>query len=136
MTLVDTNVLLDVLTHDPDWLDWSVGNLRTRASSGPMIINEVIYAEMAGHVATEAELDAAVRELDVLLDRTPKAAVFLAGQSFRRYRRIGGIRTGVLPDFFIGAHAQVLGCPLLTRDVRRYRTYFPDVELIAPDQRN
>ena len=132
MTLVDTNVLLDVLTNDPRWLSWSVSNLHIRANSGPLLINEVIYAEMAGHVSTESELDAAVEELQVRLERTPKSALFLAGKIFRRYRRAGGVRTGVLADFFIGAHAQVIRSPILTRDVRRYRTYFPEVELITP----
>jgi hypothetical protein len=132
VTLVDTNVLLDVLTNDPTWLPWSVSNLRIRANSGPLLINEVIYAEMAGHVSTESELDAAVDELQVRLERTPKSALFLAGEIFRRYRRAGGIRTGVLADFFIGAHAQVIKSPILTRDVRRYRTYFPEVKLITP----
>jgi predicted nucleic acid-binding protein len=132
MTLVDTNVLLDVLTNDPRWLSWSVSNLRIRANSGPLLVNEVIYAEMAGHVSTESELDAAVEELQVTLERMPKSALFLAGEIFRRYRRAGGVRTGVLADFFIGAHAQVIRSPILTRDVRRYRTYFPEVELITP----
>ena len=132
MTLVDTNVLLDILTNDPHWLDWSVLNLRIRAAEGQLLINEVIYAEMAGHVATESELDASVQELKVRLDRTPKTALFLAGEAFRRYRHSGGTRSGVLPDFFIGAHAQIARLPILTRDTRRYRTYFPDVQLIAP----
>ena len=132
MTLVDTNVLLDVLTNDPGWLNWSVDNLRIRSDSGPLLINEVIYAEMAGHVPTESELDAAVEELQVRIERTPKSALFLAGRIFRRYRRAGGVRAGVLADFFIGAHAQVNGLPILTRDVRRYRTYFPQVVLITP----
>jgi predicted nucleic acid-binding protein len=132
VTLVDTNVLLDVLTNDPRWLSWSVSNLRIRANSGPLLINEVIFAEMAGHVSTESELDAAVEELQVRLERTPKSALFLAGDIFRRYRRAGGVRTGVLADFFIGAHAQAIGSPILTRDVRRYRSYFPEVKLITP----
>jgi hypothetical protein len=133
MTLVDTNVLLDLLTNDPRWLEWSVANLRVRAAEGPLLINEVVYAEMAGHVRTEAELDMAIEELKVRLERTPKSALFLAGETFRRYRRLGGVRTGVLPDFFIGAHAQFVRLPILTRDTQRYRTYFPDVELIAPE---
>jgi predicted nucleic acid-binding protein len=132
VTLVDTNVLLDVLTNDPTWLPWSVSSLRIRANTGPLLINEIIYAEMAGHVSTESELDAAVDELQVRLERTPKSALFLAGEIFRRYRRAGGVRTGVLADFFIGAHAQVIKSPILTRDVRRYRTYFPEVKLITP----
>lgn len=133
MTLVDTNILLDVLTNDRKWAEWSIVNLRRRLAEGPLLINEVIYAEMAGHVASEAKLDAAVEGLDVNLDRTPKSALFLAGETFRRYRRGGGVRRGVLPDFFIGAHAQVAGVPILTRDTGRYRTYFPAVELIVPD---
>ncbi len=132
MTLVDTNVLLDVLTNDPHWLEWSLAHLRAQALAGQLVINEIIYAEMAGHVPTESELVGCVQKLQVKLDRAPKSALFLAGAAFRRYKRAGGIRTGVLADFFVGAHAQVLGCPLLTRDVRRYRSYFPDVELITP----
>jgi len=134
MTLVDTNVLLDVLTNDSNWLSWSVANLRIQSIKGPLLINEVIYAEMAGHVSNEAELDASVQQFEVTLDRAPKSALFLAGQTFRRYRRRGGIRTGGLADCFIGAHAQVIGCPVLTRDVWRYRTYFPNVELITPQR--
>lgn len=133
MTLVDTNVLLDVLTNDPYWLSWSVANLRLQSIKGPLLINEVIYAEMAGHVSNEVELDASVQQFEVRLDRAPKSALFLAGETFRRYRRRGGVRTGVLADFFIGAHAQVIGCPVLTRDTGRYRTYFPDVLLITPE---
>ncbi len=133
MTLVDTNVLLDVLTNDPYWLSWSVANLRLQSIKGPLLINEVIYAEMAGHVSNEVELDASVQQFEVRLDRAPKSALFLAGETFRRYRRRGGVRTGVLADFFIGAHAQVIGCPVLTRDTGRYRTYFPDVALITPE---
>jgi predicted nucleic acid-binding protein len=134
MTLVDTNILLDILTNDQKWAEWSIVNLRRRLAEGPLLINEVIYAEMAGYVGSEAELDASVQGLNVNLDRTPKSALFFAGQVFRRYRQSGGIRTGVLPDFFIGAHAQVTGLPILTRDIGRYRTYFPEVELIAPDK--
>jgi predicted nucleic acid-binding protein len=132
MTLVDTNVLLDVLTNDRRWAEWSIVVLRERTNVGPLLINEVVYAEMAGYVDNEAELDATVERLDVHIERTPKSALFLAGEVFRRYRRSGGTRTGVLPDFFLGAHAQIAGLPLLTRDTGRYRTYFPDVELITP----
>jgi hypothetical protein len=106
-----------------------------RAAEGQLLINEVIYAEMAGHVAAESELDASVQELKVRLERTPKAALFIAGAAFRRYRRSGGTRSGVLADFFIGAHAQIARLPILTRDTRRYRSYFPDVPLITPADR-
>ncbi|MGD0023563.1 MAG: type II toxin-antitoxin system VapC family toxin [Xanthobacteraceae bacterium] len=132
MTLVDSNVLLDVLSGDPRWLAWSVDALDARAAAGRLLINEVVYAELSVRMNSEAELDKAVIRLNVHFERSPQRALFLAGQSFRRYRTAGGTRTGVLSDLFIGAHAQVLGCPVLTRDVRRYRTYFPDVEIIAP----
>lgn len=132
MTLVDSNVLIDVLTSDRNWVAWSLSSLQRCASAGRLVINEIIYTEMSIHMADRATLDAAVESLDVRLDRTPREALFLAGKAFHRYRQAGGARTGVLPDFFIGAHAQTLGIPLLTRDLRRYRTYFPELRLIAP----
>jgi predicted nucleic acid-binding protein len=133
MTLVDTNILLDVVSADRRWMEWSLKLLALRTALGPVFINEVVYAEMAARMNSEAELEEALTDLEVQFDRVPKPALFLAGKSFRHYRSSGGVRTGVLPDFFIGAHAQVLGWPLLTRDVRRYKTYFPKVVLIAPD---
>ena len=134
MTLVDTNVLLDVASADPLWLRWSIQQLAKRATLGPVVINDVVYAEMSAQMDTEAELMQALRELHIMLERVPTRALFLAGKIYRN-RSFGGIRTGVLPDFFIGAHAQALGCPILTRDVRRYRTYFPSVALITPQTR-
>lgn len=133
MTLVDTNVLADVLTNDRVWLDWSIESMDRRAAEGPLFINEVIYAELSVGSDSEAEIERDLNELGVKLERTPVPALFLAGKTFSRYRKSGGVRTGVLPDFFIGAHAQVAGLVLLTRDVRRYRTYFPDVQLMTPD---
>ncbi len=133
MTLVDTNVLLDVLSDDPNWRAWSVDRLEQRSSEGPLFINDVVYAELSSRFSIEDLLDRKVSELNVALQRMPKHALFLAGHAYERYRRAGGTRSGVLPDFFIGAHAQVAQWPLLTRDVGRYRTYFPDVELIAPN---
>jgi predicted nucleic acid-binding protein len=133
MTLVDTNVLLDVLSNDPRWSEWSLRQLARRAALGPVIVNEIVYAEMSARMESQSQVERALADLDASFDRVPTRALFLAGKSYSRYRASGGVRTGVLPDFFIGAHAQVLGCSLLTRDVRRYRTYFPDVELIAPD---
>jgi predicted nucleic acid-binding protein len=132
VTLVDTNVLLDVLSDDPNWRAWSVSRLEQRSGQGPLLINDVIYAELSSRFSTEELLDRKVSQLNVSLQRMPKHALFLAGYTYERYRRAGGTRSGVLSDFFIGAHAQVAQWPLLTRDVRRYRTYFPDVELIAP----
>lgn len=133
MTLVDTNVLIDVLTHDPAWLDWSVERMARQAAQGPLLINEVIYTELSVGFETEAAVADALDELAVDFVQTPTPALFLAGKAFRQYRRAGGVRTGVLPNFFIGAHAQIAGLPILTRDARRYRAYFPEVELIAPD---
>lgn len=134
MTLVDTNVLLDVVTNDQTWADWSIERLETASLAGPLFINDVIYAELAVRYERIEDLDAFVEEAGLGLAALPRAALFLAGKVFTRYRRAGGSRTGVLPDFFIGAHAAVQQLPVLTRDVARYRTYFPTVELISPTQ--
>jgi predicted nucleic acid-binding protein len=133
MTLVDTNVILDVLTRDSEWFEWSAEQLHRRREAGPLSINEIGYAEIAVRMSSEAELQFALSELSIVLDRTPKPALFLAGKTFQRYRRAGGPRVAILPDFFIGAHAQNARLAILTRDVRRYRTYFPNVELITPE---
>ena len=133
MTLVDSNVLLDVITRDLNWLDWSIEALDRRAAVGPLYITDVVYAELAVKNDSEASLDESIQILRVARSPIPKSALFLAGKTFGRYRKAGGIRISNIPDFFIGAHAQIAGLPILTRDVRRYRTYFPDVELIAPD---
>jgi predicted nucleic acid-binding protein len=132
VTLVDTNVLIDIVSDDPNWRPWSRDRLKERSALGPLLINEVVYAELSLGFAAEEQLDNAIWELNVVLQRSPKSALFLAGKAFERYRRAGGTRTGVLPDFFIGAHAQVAQCALLTRDVRHHRAYFPDLVLIAP----
>ncbi|HEY0282844.1 MAG TPA: type II toxin-antitoxin system VapC family toxin [Rhizomicrobium sp.] len=133
MTLVDSNVLVDVLRGDPQWLTWSIEQINSRASLGPVYFNEIVYSELAVKSASESELDRSLTDAGLLLLPIPKSAYFLAGKIFGRYRSAGGIRTSNLPDFFIGAHAQVAGLPILTRDVGRFRTYFPKVELIAPD---
>lgn len=132
MTLVDTNVLLDVITSDERWSKWSIAHLERASLIGPLFINEVVYAELAARYEHIVHLDAALSDVRIEVAATPKPALFLAGKAYLNYRRAGGIRTGVLPDFFIGAHAAVLNVPLLTRDARRYRTYFPTVELITP----
>jgi predicted nucleic acid-binding protein len=134
MTLVDSNVLLDVVTDGEVWADWSQGQLEQAASVGPLIINDVIYAEISTRFAAVEDLDAVLQGLDIDVIAMPRAALFLAGKAYLRYRSSGGSRTGVLTDFFIGAHAAVEQRPLLTRDVRRYRTYFPTVELITPSE--
>jgi predicted nucleic acid-binding protein len=132
VTLVDSNVLLDILTADAKWLAWSVETLNDRAEAGPLYFNEVVYAELAVKSMSEAELDDALVTTRCQLQRIPKGALFLAGKAFGRYRDAGGARNNVLPDFLVGAHAHVARLPLLTRDVSRYRTYFPDIELITP----
>ena len=132
MTLVDSNVVLDVVTNDDRWAEWSQAQLEQAAAAGSLIINDVIYAEISTRYRTIEAVDAMLEELDIDVARIPRAALFLAGKAYLRYRVIGGVRTGVLSDFFIGAHAAVEQRPLLTRDARRYRTYFPTVELITP----
>jgi predicted nucleic acid-binding protein len=133
MTLVDTNVIIDILARDPTWFGWSSEQLLRCRASGPLWINEISYAELAARIEVEAALQGALSEMDVKFERTGMQALFIAGRAFSRYRRAGGPRSSILPDFFIGAHAQVAGVQLLTRDARRYRTYFPQVQLIAPD---
>lgn len=133
--LVDTNVLLDVVTDDATWVDWSQRQLETWALRGSLVINSVIYAELSIGFDRIEELEAILSETGVAVVEIPRPALFLAGKTFRAYKRKGGARTGVLPDFFIGAHAAVARLPLLSRDTGRYRTYFPTLELIVPQRR-
>lgn len=132
-TLVDSNVLLDILTEDPVWGDWSTNALAQAAEAGPLSINPIVYSEVSIRFTTVEALEDALPPEDYRREPIPWAAAFLAGKVFLDYRRNKGTTTSTLPDFFIGAHAAVAGLDLLTRDVRRYRTYFPTVELIAPD---
>lgn len=132
MTLVDTNVLLDLVTDDPVFADWSINQLETASVNGPLFINDVIYAELSVGYARKEALDAFVSDALLKMIPIPQDALFLAGKVFEKYRRAGGTRTGVLPDFFIGAHAAVTDLPLITRDTGRYATYFPTVQLITP----
>lgn len=132
MLLVDANVLIDVLEDNPEWSDWSIAQLRAQSKVHPLTINPVIYAELSLAFTKVEALDKAIENLGVTISELPRPALFLAGKAFVQYRRQGGKANNVLADFFIGAHAAVLGCPLLTRDVRRYQTYFPSVKLIAP----
>ena len=133
MTLVDSNVLLDVLTDGQLWGDWSQAQLEQAAANGPLLVNDVVYAEVAARYPSVDVVDSVLRDLGVDLVAIPRSALFLAGKAYLRYRAAGGVRTGVLSDFFIGAHAAVEQLPLLTRDIRRYRSYFPTVNLIAPE---
>jgi predicted nucleic acid-binding protein len=130
--LVDTNVLLDLVTDDPNWSEWSLARLEEAALGGPVLINDVVYAETSIRYERIEDLDAMLAEARIDIAPTPRPALFLAGKVFQQYRAAGGVRTGILPDFFIGAHAAVEGWALLTRDARRYRAYFPKLTLIAP----
>lgn len=132
VTLVDTNVLLDIFTNDPTWADWSIGRLDAAAIKGPLVVNDVVYAELSVRFPTIEALESALDDAGVAMAAMPRAALFLAGKVFLRSRSAGGTRTGVPPDFFIGAHAAVSGLTLLSRDAQRYRAYFPTVDLIAP----
>ncbi len=133
MFLVDTNVLLDLVTADPVWADWSVAALEAAALLGPLAINDVVYSELSVRYRDVAELDAMVTAAELEHPAIPKEALFLAGKAFQAYRKAGGSRTGVLPDFFIGAHAAIAGWTLITRDAGRYRAYFPGLELRTPE---
>lgn len=132
MLLVDTNVLVDVLANDPEWADWSIGQLRAQSKIHRLVINPVIYSELSLTFSSVEALDKTIEELGLVLVELPRPALFLAGKAFIRYRRQGGTKSNVLGDFFIGAHAAVSGYPVLTRDTRRYTAYFPSVMLIAP----
>jgi hypothetical protein len=132
MVLVDTNMLVDVLERAPQWFDWSIGQVRRLAMTHSLAINPVIYAELAATCSSSAMLDEKIATMSLIFEQIPRNVAFLAGKAYVIYRRQGGTRSNVLSDFLIGAHAAVLGCPLLTRGTRRYRTYFPNVRLIAP----
>ena len=130
--LIDSNVLLDVMTEDARWLAWSAGALERAAERYRLVINPVIYAEISIRYSRIEELDAALPKTMFDREPIPYEAAFLAGKSFMAYRRRGGARRSPLPDFFIGAHAAVAGYLLMTRDAARYRTYFPKLLLISP----
>ena len=132
MLLVDTNVLVDVLEDDPKWADWSIGQLRAQSKIHSLAINPIIYAELSLTFSMVEALDRVVDELQLVRAELPRPALFLAGKAFLRYRSQGGTKGNVLADFFIGAHAAVAECPLLTRDAGRYASYFPSVALITP----
>jgi predicted nucleic acid-binding protein len=132
VTLVDSSVMLDILTADPRWTLWSSGALASARDDGDLVINPIVYAEVSAGFDKIEDLDEAVPASDFEREQLPYEAGFLAGKAFLAYRRRGGDRRSPLPDFYIGAHAAVRGYRLLTRDAARYRTYFPSVEVIAP----
>lgn len=131
-TLVDANVLLDVLTDDERWAAWSGSALSDAVDRGPVAINQVVYAEVSVRFSRVEELEQVLPAEVFARESLPWEAAFLAAEAHAAYRRRGGTRTATLPDFFIGAHAAVRGYALLTRDARRYRTAFPRLRLVAP----
>lgn len=131
-TLVDSCVLLDVVTGDEQWVDWSAGQIAAAMDTGRVVINPLIYAEVSVGYETIEELDELLPAADYEREPLPYLAGFAAGKAFVRYRRSGGEKRSPLADFYIGAHAAIGGYRLLTRDVRRYRTYFPTIDIIAP----
>lgn len=132
MILVDTCVLIDVFDDDPTWSDWSRRQLDVWAVRGPLLINPVIYAELAADFDSIESLDGVIACAELELREIPREALYLAGQAHVRYRRRGGTPASVLSDFFVGAHAAVMNVPLLTRDTARYAAYFGNLRLIAP----
>jgi predicted nucleic acid-binding protein len=130
--LVDTNVLLDVVTNDPQWAEWSLRQLERCALQTRLVANPVVYAELSIGFQRIDEVEGFLEETGVEIEEVPRRALFLAGKAFQKHRERGGTKAGVLPDFFIGAHALVEGIALLTRDTRRYRSYFPTIVLITP----
>ena len=132
--LVDSNVLLDIFTKDQAWFNWSAEKLAHHAESDVLVINPIIYGEVSCHFSKIEELDDALPEATYVREPLPWDAGFLAGRCFVRYRRSAGMHRSPLPDFYIGAHAAIQGMSLLTRDARRYRTYFPEVPLICPQE--
>ena len=131
--LVDSNVLLDLMTEDTRWLSWSAEAVERAADRFRLVINPVIYAEVSIRYSRIEDLEAALPKAMLDREAIPYEAAFLAGKCFLVYRRQGGTKRSPLPDFFIGAHAAVAGYRLLTRDAARYRSYFPRLSLIAPD---
>jgi len=131
--LVDTNVIIDVLTDDPQWADWAIEQLEANAGTG-LTINPVIYAELCFGSPSVNFVDDVIRRFALTYQEVPRQGLFRAAKAFARYKRRKGTKTSVLPDFFIGGHAEAMGIPLLTRDTKRLGTYFPNVRLICPQQ--
>jgi len=128
-TLVDSNIIIDIVQQDTQWLEWSLNALLDHENSK---VNPIIYAEICYQKTSVEEADQILQNLELGFEELPREALYLASQAYRQYRRLGGSKSAPLPDFFIGAHAVALNIPIITRDVSRYRTYFPSLELICP----
>jgi predicted nucleic acid-binding protein len=131
--LVDTNVLVDLINDDPTWADWSQRQLDNARLRDDLAINDIIFAELSAGFASIGEVEDFIRDGGFTHAPIPRVALFMAAKAFQRYRAAGGMRTGVLPDFLIGAHAVAAKAPLISRDTARFRFYFPSIHLIAPD---
>jgi predicted nucleic acid-binding protein len=134
VTLVDSNIILDIVTDDTRWAEWSQLQLDAASLAGPLLVNDLVYAEISVRYESVEELDALLNDMGILMEPIPRAGLFLAAKAYRHYRSLGGTRTGVLSDFFIGAHAAVQDYVLLTRDAARYGTYFPTLRVISPNK--
>jgi predicted nucleic acid-binding protein len=132
MILVDSCVVIDVLENDRNWAGWSQMQLENWSARGPLLINAVIYAELSAYASSKESLEAEIAAAGLAMSELPREALFLAGRAHAAYRRRGGTRAGVLADFLVGAHAAVLRIPILTRDVTRFRAYFPTIKLVSP----
>lgn len=132
MMLVDTNILIDIVEDDPEWSNWSIAQLRAQSQVYELAINPIIYAELSVTFSRLETLDKVIDQLGLKFVEIPRAALFLAAKAFVQHRQAGGVKSNVLPDFFVGAHAAVASTSLLTREPRRYRTYFPGVRLVTP----
>jgi hypothetical protein len=131
--LVDSNVILDLFLNDPEWADWSVSTLADHSLHARLYINAIVYTEVSVGFQEIKELESALHAGGFTLLEIPREALFLTGKVYVKYRRGRGVKSSPLPDFYIGAHAAVLGMDLITRDAARYRHYFPTVRLICPD---
>lgn len=132
-TILDSNVLFDMVLRDSTWYEWSIQNFKHSRSEGQIVVNAIIFAEVGGHFLSFEETMDVVKKIGIELEDLPWRAAHSAGRAHRVYRKVGGTRERLLPDFLIGAHAEANGYRILTRDASRYRTYFPHVELITPD---
>lgn len=131
MIIVDSNIILDIITQDPTWYDWSASQLALLAENNQLVINDIIYSEISIGFNNIEEVEEVLSD-SFIFRPIPREALFLAGKIFVKYRKSGGTKLSTLPDFFIGAHSSVLDVPLLTRDKKRYKNYFPNLQIISP----
>ncbi len=132
-TILDSNVVVDLLLIEPGWHEWSARQVESFAGEGPLVINPIVFAEAAPKFNNADALKKSMMVLGLTFEQMPWEAAFVAGKAHASYRKSGGLRERTLPDFLIGAHAQVGGYRLVTRDAQRYRSYFPNLDIIAPD---